>query len=244
MDLKDAELCRWEAPEVIRNHSFAGSEPAMVYALGMIVVEVLTGQVPLSDLSATEVTELALSRTEPPPIMGDGPMWDLARRCIATSADARPSLEEVINALTALVPGLVEMRKPPFLRSPEAVQVQAPAAAIVTPPQTPNKDENARTSVDKASKSAPSVRSASSVPLSILLKTPPVDSDTDSSATVGHSSSGPVQIQRPLVRRKYPKAQRSLVRRKYRKAQRTLGNRSSSARDDSDGIPDAYPDLK
>jgi hypothetical protein len=97
------DLCRWRAPDVLRGSTSAGSESALVYTLGMIMMEVLRRQIPLDEMSADEIEDNALLHLEPPTIAEEGPLWDIVRACVTSPVVLRPSLAELKRMLRALM---------------------------------------------------------------------------------------------------------------------------------------------
>jgi serine/threonine protein kinase len=138
---KSDEQCRWRAPDVIRGETYGAAEPSVVYTLGMILLEGLTGRLPLWELSTTSVRHSAVFHTHSLNIAREGPMWDLVRSCLNPTPSMRPTLTGIKNTVAALVPGLVAskaeldsqlatLRETPLIAQPEVQpNVEPPQAA-------------------------------------------------------------------------------------------------------------------
>ncbi|KAF8594766.1 kinase-like protein [Ceratobasidium sp. AG-I] len=101
---KSSISSRWAAPEMFED-SCKYTIPADVYALGMTILETLTGEVPFSEKQNERAVMLAVAvRNEHPKRPGnyipensrDGnTLWSLLTTCWAYEPDARPSADEV-----------------------------------------------------------------------------------------------------------------------------------------------------
>jgi formylglycine-generating enzyme required for sulfatase activity len=87
------------APEIWRGEPASGRSD--VYALGVLLHELLTGQRPFVADSMRALREHVL--TGPPPAPPPGPLGDLVRRCLAREVHKRPTAEELRDSLEALV---------------------------------------------------------------------------------------------------------------------------------------------
>ncbi|GAB1527421.1 hypothetical protein RhiTH_010596 [Rhizoctonia solani] len=100
---------RWAAPEVLLDED-AGT-PADVYALGMTILEVITGSPPFHYISKDPAVSVAVCMGEKPRrpeahIPQEGPygdkLWDLLQRCWETKLQDRPSAQEAFDILSSL----------------------------------------------------------------------------------------------------------------------------------------------
>jgi hypothetical protein len=176
---KSEDQCRWRAPDVIRGETFGGSEPSVVYTLGMILLEGLTGRMPLWELSAASVRASAVFQTHSLNIAREGPMWDVVRNCLSRTASARPTLTDIKNTVAALVPGLVAskadldnqlatLRELPVVPAPEVQPV------VETPP-TPQEDDEKPATTVKSGDDQDKPDQLSSV--SVMVVTPPLETE-------------------------------------------------------------------
>ncbi|KAG8861141.1 hypothetical protein FRB96_003091, partial [Tulasnella sp. 330] len=103
--LKGVGSSRWMSPETMEGVSVktTGSD---VYAFGMTIAEILSGQMPLSHLNHPISIALAvLSNERPLPNPMDregeqfGDLWKLAASCWAADVTLRPSVHEIVAAL-------------------------------------------------------------------------------------------------------------------------------------------------
>ncbi|KAG9124638.1 hypothetical protein FRC07_010822 [Ceratobasidium sp. 392] len=94
---------RWTAPELL-NGSDAYTPEADVYALGMTILEVISGQLPFSNLSndPAVITRVVVRRQYPerpsdsfPPTPDGDALWELLTQCWSFDPSARPRASEV-----------------------------------------------------------------------------------------------------------------------------------------------------
>ncbi|KAH7831219.1 uncharacterized protein MONOS_3808 [Monocercomonoides exilis] len=100
------EMKRWKAPEVGNEDEEVeeeGIEQAIVFTLGLILHEMTTGEVPLSECDAEEAQEMMRDGVRPliEGIEGEE-MVELIERMWADEPDGRPTLGEVIQSLTEM----------------------------------------------------------------------------------------------------------------------------------------------
>ncbi|EIN03830.1 kinase-like protein [Punctularia strigosozonata HHB-11173 SS5] len=111
-DSRGYEITRWAAPEVLAGNASKAqiySTPADVYAFGMTILEVMTGQHPYSNYNAFHLAFLAkMMRGELPPqptepeVVANGlddSLWSLLLDCWQTDPTKRPTIDEVIARL-------------------------------------------------------------------------------------------------------------------------------------------------
>ncbi|CAE6399658.1 unnamed protein product [Rhizoctonia solani] len=109
---------RWAAPELIEETN-SHSEKSDVYALGMTLYEVMTGQLPYYGKSDVLVILLVVQKREPPErpeSIPDGHetmdnLWELLLRCWSFEPTARPSAAGVAEAVKTLRADAVLSRK-------------------------------------------------------------------------------------------------------------------------------------
>ncbi|KAG9123213.1 hypothetical protein FRC07_000092, partial [Ceratobasidium sp. 392] len=95
---------RWMAPELLRGEDSSGnladrSRPADVYALGMTILEVLTGQLPYVERRSEAYVTLAVVKgilpERPTQLMGDTSFgderWEFLKECWKTEPELRPT---------------------------------------------------------------------------------------------------------------------------------------------------------
>ncbi|KAH7831360.1 uncharacterized protein MONOS_6039 [Monocercomonoides exilis] len=96
------EMKRWKAPEV--GNEDEGIEQAVAFTLGLILHEMTTGEVPLSECNAEEAQEMMRDGVRP---LTEGieeeEMVELMEKMWADEPDSRPTLGEVIQLLTEIV---------------------------------------------------------------------------------------------------------------------------------------------
>ncbi|KAH7831214.1 uncharacterized protein MONOS_3814 [Monocercomonoides exilis] len=100
------EMKRWKAPEIgneEEEEEEEGIEQAVVFTLGLILHEMTTGEVPLSECEAEEAQEMMRDGVRPliEGIEGEE-MVELIERMWADEPDGRPTLGEVIQSLTEM----------------------------------------------------------------------------------------------------------------------------------------------
>ncbi|CAE6446776.1 unnamed protein product, partial [Rhizoctonia solani] len=97
---------RWTAPEVFREELQQQTTQMDVYALGMTMLEIFTGQAPYSDcrsdISVIKAVERGTLPTRPTQLGNntkDDNMWQLLVRCWSRSPSERPSAGFIAGAL-------------------------------------------------------------------------------------------------------------------------------------------------
>ncbi|KAG8756618.1 hypothetical protein FRC12_010509 [Ceratobasidium sp. 428] len=110
---------RWTAPEILDEREVRQSKEADVYALGMTVLEVITGRVPYSHINNTVTLIKAVAiKHEIPKRPEDIPsdskhgdaLWSLLQRCWKYKIESRPKADQVAETMkgitrSGLVPG-------------------------------------------------------------------------------------------------------------------------------------------
>ncbi|CUA67089.1 Vegetative incompatibility protein HET-E-1 [Podospora anserina] [Rhizoctonia solani] len=99
---------RWAAPELLLEEATKSKE-SDVYALGMTILEVITGDVPYpkckTDAQLIAQLMLGAQPTRPKELEDnnhDNLMWDLLVRCWNKEATARPSAQQVLESLLSM----------------------------------------------------------------------------------------------------------------------------------------------
>ncbi|CEL53585.1 hypothetical protein RSOLAG1IB_06440 [Rhizoctonia solani AG-1 IB] len=102
---------RWAAPELFLDDGIRTNYETDVYALGMTILEALTGTVPHKDKADLAVIHTVVFRREHPPrpiehiairsTKGDG-LWNLLERCWNYDPQLRPKVTEVRNFLALM----------------------------------------------------------------------------------------------------------------------------------------------
>ena len=105
---------RWMSPELLDPEKFGlkNRQPTMesdCYALGMVIYEVLSGQVPFSTYHSFTAFRKILDGERPGRPQGevgklftDG-IWDLVERCWKTAPTSRPGATEILQVLLVLL---------------------------------------------------------------------------------------------------------------------------------------------
>ena len=93
----------WKAPEVLEDQILEGVS-ADVFAFAMLVVEVLTGQVPFAEIPQHKVLlDILDGRRPSKPAEVEERMWDLIQSCWNQDPDSRPKIGKVVEKLKELV---------------------------------------------------------------------------------------------------------------------------------------------
>ncbi|CAE7145379.1 unnamed protein product [Rhizoctonia solani] len=97
---------RWSAPEILLEEVHQKTTQADVYALGMTMLEIFTGEAPYpdcrSDISVIRTVERGILPTRPTELAHDhksNMMWELLVRCWSRNSSERPSSGQVDEAL-------------------------------------------------------------------------------------------------------------------------------------------------
>jgi len=103
---------RWQAPELLMNNP--KTKASDMYAFGMTMVEILTGDLPFASIPHDVMLILAITQGKRPPCeplsfqgRDFGPLWDIASRCWDQDPAMRPSAADVVRDLDQLRPRLV-----------------------------------------------------------------------------------------------------------------------------------------
>ncbi|QRV88275.1 Tyrosine-protein kinase [Ceratobasidium sp. AG-Ba] len=109
---------RWTAPELLMSEDFAQSKEADVYALGMTILEVMSGKVPFANqkheirlIAAIVTKNLTPDRPEAEIPTGDersDRLWTLLGRCWSSEPAERPSASEVAETMAQIMAGKAE----------------------------------------------------------------------------------------------------------------------------------------
>ncbi|KAG8887436.1 hypothetical protein FRB99_004263, partial [Tulasnella sp. 403] len=127
--LKGAGSTPWQSPEILKNEpkSYASD----IYAFGMTIYEVLTGNLPFHDHQPTAIVNAVVyenKRPNKPQLRGSHQyLWDIAERCWKVDPDDRPSIQTVLR--------WIQRRKcdPPDNPHGPSSSSSGPQAPLVTP---------------------------------------------------------------------------------------------------------------
>ncbi|KAH7317467.1 kinase-like domain-containing protein [Rhizoctonia solani] len=93
---------RWTAPEVLEGASSKSPE-VDVYALGMTILEIITGRVPFHEISSDQQVVLKVlahtAPSRPEELASDSRIWTLLTKCWSDDPTARPTAQEVFSTL-------------------------------------------------------------------------------------------------------------------------------------------------
>eukprot|EP00290_Baffinella_frigidus_P037462 CAMPEP_0180325582 /NCGR_PEP_ID=MMETSP0988-20121125/38517_1 /TAXON_ID=697907 /ORGANISM="non described non described, Strain CCMP2293" /LENGTH=532 /DNA_ID=CAMNT_0022312053 /DNA_START=65 /DNA_END=1660 /DNA_ORIENTATION=+ len=106
----------YQAPEVLSGHG--ASLPADVYAFGIVMWEIISGEQPFEQLTLPEMKKAVIAGTRPPL----RPHWDASwvevmRSCWVGDPAARPSFATAENMLARVIPQAASL-SPPGARAP------------------------------------------------------------------------------------------------------------------------------
>jgi hypothetical protein len=96
------QLARWKAPELMSCQQTVTTETTLVYGMGMLLWEVLTGTVPFASLDGQELRQMASNVENWLPTGEDSQLWQLLKSCVQTDPDARITLRELSSRLSVL----------------------------------------------------------------------------------------------------------------------------------------------
>ncbi|KAG8995177.1 hypothetical protein FRB93_001210 [Tulasnella sp. JGI-2019a] len=106
--LKGSGTARWKSPGL--TDDLPKTKKTDIYAFGMTIVEVLTGDVPFPNLPGSHQVYMAVAKGRRPPfepLTRDGrnfkPLWELAASCWQNEADNRPAADDVLGRLAFAV---------------------------------------------------------------------------------------------------------------------------------------------
>jgi len=98
------DMVRYSAPELIENNNISATTHSDTYSFAMLILECITEQVPLPNLTRdSAVVHAGIGERQYPPRpdgqnpenrVSDG-LWEFMRRCWAVIPDQRPAMEEV-----------------------------------------------------------------------------------------------------------------------------------------------------
>ncbi|GAU31237.1 hypothetical protein TSUD_149230 [Trifolium subterraneum] len=100
--LNDVKSCKgtafWMAPEVVKGKNKGYGLPADVWSLGCTVLEMLTGEIPYSNLECMQAI-FRIGRSEPPPIPNtlSRDAKDFILQCLQVNPDDRPTAAQLLN---------------------------------------------------------------------------------------------------------------------------------------------------
>eukprot|EP00026_Physarum_polycephalum_P004700 Phypoly_transcript_04723.p1 GENE.Phypoly_transcript_04723~~Phypoly_transcript_04723.p1 ORF type:complete len:555 (+),score=73.64 Phypoly_transcript_04723:88-1752(+) len=94
---------RWRPPEITKNIGHY-SEKVDVYSFALVVWEILTGELPFSNLDGPQAAAQAAYTTLRPeiPATCPAPLRNLIQRCWADDAKLRPEFREIVDELRAI----------------------------------------------------------------------------------------------------------------------------------------------
>ncbi|KAG9023713.1 hypothetical protein FRB95_012575 [Tulasnella sp. JGI-2019a] len=103
--LKGGGTARWKSPGLINEQ--ARTSKTDIYALGMTIVEILTGQAPFPNVGSSSKVSLVVSQGYRPPFEPTSrrgkdfwPLWKLAAACWRHTPGDRPTAAEVMERVT------------------------------------------------------------------------------------------------------------------------------------------------
>ncbi|PNY12488.1 mitogen-activated protein kinase kinase kinase 1-like protein, partial [Trifolium pratense] len=100
--LNDVKSCKgtafWMAPEVVKGKNKGYGLPADVWSLGCTVLEMLTGEIPYSNLECMQAI-FRIGKGEPPPIPDtlSRDAKDFILQCLQVNPDNRPTAAQLLN---------------------------------------------------------------------------------------------------------------------------------------------------
>ncbi|KAK2388234.1 mitogen-activated protein kinase kinase kinase [Trifolium repens] len=100
--LNDVKSCKgtafWMAPEVVKGKNKGYGLPADVWSLGCTVLEMLTGEIPYSNLECMQAI-FRIGKGEPPPIPDtlSRDAKDFVLQCLQVNPDDRPTAAQLLN---------------------------------------------------------------------------------------------------------------------------------------------------
>ncbi|KAK2442314.1 mitogen-activated protein kinase kinase kinase [Trifolium repens] len=100
--LNDVKSCKgtafWMAPEVVKGKNKGYGLPADVWSLGCTVLEMLTGEIPYSNLECMQAI-FRIGKGEPPPIPDtlSRDAKDFILQCLQVNPDDRPTAAQLLN---------------------------------------------------------------------------------------------------------------------------------------------------
>jgi hypothetical protein len=89
------DLGRWLAPELLLGTSKVATEHSLVYTLGLVIQEVMTGEIPFSGMDCNEIKTRLSERQELVQIPSDAGLWDVVRICLRRFPADRITLSEL-----------------------------------------------------------------------------------------------------------------------------------------------------
>ncbi|KAG8999174.1 hypothetical protein FRB94_006415 [Tulasnella sp. JGI-2019a] len=123
---------RWTSPELVDSDQPQKTTKSDIYALGMTIVEILTGRVPFHHLvSSFQVYKAIALYDERPvfdPLYCNGrdlrELWELAASCWQKNAVDRPDANNVVKRLAPLVRKCIDNHRGGYRREPPGPQAQ------------------------------------------------------------------------------------------------------------------------
>ncbi|XP_002970062.2 serine/threonine-protein kinase HT1 [Selaginella moellendorffii] len=99
----DVGTYRWMAPEMISGKNKCSTK-VDVYSFGIVLWELVTGQVPFQEMQAVQVAYAVLHKDARPEVPENCPsaLAALMRRCWSANPDKRPGFPEIVNTLEQL----------------------------------------------------------------------------------------------------------------------------------------------
>lgn len=94
---------RWTAPEVLASKPY--SEKADVYSFGIVLWEMVTGEVPFKNMSTIDAAHAVVTSQLRPPIPADcaPKLAALIKRCWDQDPHKRPSFEDILVMLDTVL---------------------------------------------------------------------------------------------------------------------------------------------
>jgi serine/threonine protein kinase len=93
---------QWKAPELMSGQEPNVTEASLVYGVGMLLWELLTGAVPFLNFEGPALMKIASHVDNWLRVTPDSPLWDLLRACVATRPEERLTLARLGQQLYLL----------------------------------------------------------------------------------------------------------------------------------------------
>jgi serine/threonine protein kinase len=127
VDATPEQLLRWKAPELMKEQVRDVSHATLVYAVGMLLFELLTGNIPFASCEGPALLETAENMEKCLAGGQQTPLWELLKCCVETDPVKRISLSQLSSRLAFL-----GQQAP--LRSPEEPASAPAEQGELTPP--------------------------------------------------------------------------------------------------------------
>jgi hypothetical protein len=102
LDMPSEDLMRWKAPELMSGDKPQVTEATLVYAVGMLLWEILTGLMPLASYEGAALLEVASSADNWLRVTSDTPLWRVVQCCLLREPADRVTLRDLSGRLCVL----------------------------------------------------------------------------------------------------------------------------------------------